>query len=280
MTKSQTGDQPLFGRQVFSKEVYQKKPRIVHDDTWHFNTQSASQWDGLRHFGYQKAQRFYNDTTVEDIAGTTSRSKSRPNILGIQNMERKGIVGRGILIDFARWRESQLNNPDSEFDVEERQQIQSFQSFKRCPIKLNWLHAALKAQNNTTPRFGDILIVRTGFHPAYHQLSSSDVTDLQNQVPHELGGLEQSEDLLKWIWDNFSAVAGDQPSFEQWPTPLDWSCHEVFLAGWGCPIGELFDLEELSNTCEKLGRWSFFMTSEVVNVPGGVASPPNALAIF
>jgi hypothetical protein len=42
--------------------------------------------------------------------------------------------------------------------------------------------------------------------------------------------------------------------------------HEVLLAGWGCPIGELFDLEALAEECQKQKRWSFFVTSEVCNV--------------
>ena len=46
------------------------------------------------------------------------------------------------------------------------------------------------------------------------------------------------------------------------------------------PIGELFDLETLGAHCKKAGKYSFFFVSEPVNVPGGVASPPNALAIF
>jgi hypothetical protein len=44
------------------------------------------------------------------------------------------------------------------------------------------------------------------------------------------------------------------------------SLHEILLSGWGCPIGELFDLEELARHCEKVKRWSFFVTSEVCNV--------------
>lgn len=40
----------------------------------------------------------------------------------------------------------------------------------------------------------------------------------------------------------------------------------MLLAGWGCPIGELFDLEKLGEECKRLGRWSFFVTSEVCNV--------------
>lgn len=46
------------------------------------------------------------------------------------------------------------------------------------------------------------------------------------------------------------------------------------------PIGELFDLEKLAEHCKETGRWSFFLSSEVCNVTGGVASPPNAVAIF
>lgn len=54
-------------------------------------------------------------------------------------------------------------------------------------------------------------------------------------------------------------------------TQKDWALHEVLLSGWGMPIGELFDLEELASHCKRLNRWSFFVTSEVCNVPGGVA---------
>ena len=52
------------------------------------------------------------------------------------------------------------------------------------------------------------------------------------------------------------------------------------VAGWGMPIGELFDLEKLGEHCKKVGKWSFFLVSKPTNVPGGVASPPNAVAIF
>lgn len=42
-------------------------PRIVNDDVWTFNTQVSSQWDGLRHFAYQKEEKFYNGVTLENI---------------------------------------------------------------------------------------------------------------------------------------------------------------------------------------------------------------------
>ena len=84
---------------------------------------------------------------------------------------------------------------------------------------------------------------------------------------------------MRWLWKHVSAVAGDHPTFECWPPPTianpddetAWSLHEVLLAGWGCPIGELFDLERLAETCQKEKRWSFFVVSEPCNVIGGVA---------
>lgn len=79
----------FFNRALFHQEMVHKAPRIVNDDIWTFNTQISSQWDGLRHFAYQKEARFYNGVTLDEIHGegfksgdTTKDSKS--TILGIQ----------------------------------------------------------------------------------------------------------------------------------------------------------------------------------------------------
>jgi hypothetical protein len=106
---------------------------------------------------------------------------------------------------------------------------------------------------------------------AQNQKSAAEMNALREHKTHKFCGVEQSEEALRWIWDNFSAVAGDQPALECWPTQKDWALHEVLLAGWGCPIGELFDLEALAEQCKAEGRWSFFVASEPCNVPGGVA---------
>lgn len=56
--------------------------------------------------------------------------------------------------------------------------------------------------------------------------------------------------------------------------------HETLLAGFGLPIGELFDLDELAKLCVEEHRWSFFFTSQPLKVIGGVGSPPNPIAIL
>jgi len=56
--------------------------------------------------------------------------------------------------------------------------------------------------------------------------------------------------------------------------------HDNLLALFGMPIGEMFDLEKLAETCKSHNRWSFFFTSAPLNFPGGVASPPNAICVL
>ncbi|KAB5547338.1 hypothetical protein GE09DRAFT_1224343 [Coniochaeta sp. 2T2.1] len=252
----------FFARQKFHQDMFAKQPRCVNDDVWSFNTQVSSQWDGLRHYAYQKEERFYNGVTMEDIHAEGS------TVNGIQAWSKKGIVGRAVLLDYHSWRLSQPSPSPDPFDA-----------FSTTPIPLSHLLACAASQG-TTIQFGDILIIRSGWMAARSRKSDAELAEHQRRPPHAFCGVEQSEEVLKWIWENFAAVAGDQPSFECWPSREAWALHEVLLAGWGCPIGELFDLEALAEECKRQGRWSFFVSSEVCNVPGGVASPPNILAIF
>ncbi|KAJ5007166.1 hypothetical protein K4K57_010896 [Colletotrichum sp. SAR 10_99] len=248
--------EPFFARRSFHLELQVKAPFLANDDIWTFNSQSSSQWDGLRHCGYQEEKRFYNDVTMEQVHAVDENGK-----LSTVN----GIQGRGVLVDYHSWRLSQNI---------------SYDPFAHDSIPASELQACLEAQG-TEVRFGDILIVRTGFMASHASKSASDLQVYRAAEPQTFSGVGQSEEALRWIWENFSAVAGDQPAFECWPRkdPQYWM-HEILLGGWGMPIGELFDLEALAEKCKQEKRWSFFVSSEPCHVPGGVASPPNVLAIF
>jgi hypothetical protein len=45
------------------------------------------------------------------------------------------------------------------------------------------------------------------------------------------------------------------------------------------PLGELFVLEPLALDCAADRRYEFMVVSAPLNVVGGIASPPNAVAI-
>ena len=58
------------------------------------NTQSGSQIDGWRHYGFLKTNRFYNGVSGDDIRAPGS------TVLGIDRAAKRGIAGRGVLVDF------------------------------------------------------------------------------------------------------------------------------------------------------------------------------------
>ena len=184
---------------------------------------------------------------------------------GIQHWsERGGIVGRGILLDYTA--HAQRNG------------IQ-YDAWTRHEIKVSDLEAIIKYEN-IQPRPGDILIVRSGFVKKYNESTEQQqIAGLQEN--HNYVGIEGCEEMVEWLWDHhFAAIAGDTIAMEAWPPQGDFIIHDFSLALWGEPIGELWDLEKLAVECEKRKRWTFFLTSAPLNVPGGVASPPNALAVF
>jgi hypothetical protein len=82
------GKSAFFGRKLFHQEIIQKPPHVVNDDVWTFNSQVSSQWDGLRHFAYQKEQKFYGGITMDDIHGVGGGLNSRgerTKVLGIHS---------------------------------------------------------------------------------------------------------------------------------------------------------------------------------------------------
>lgn len=127
-------------------------------------------------------------------------------------------------------------------------------------------------------RPGDILFIRSGFTAAYNALSPSETLGLSKRPSADFIGVEPTVEILEWLWESqFAAVAGDSPSFERSPVgrgktneegdpsppppPPPVVLHQWLLGGWGMPIGEMFDLEDLAKHCRECGRWSFFLSS-------------------
>ncbi|OBT81736.1 hypothetical protein VE02_08887 [Pseudogymnoascus sp. 03VT05] len=253
---------PLLGRSAFEKKIINKAPRVINDDVISFNTQSSSHWDSFRHFAFQQEGQFYNGTTQDEIHGSGSDYSNPVN--GLDAWAEKGIAGRGILVDYA--------------DYADRNGIK-YDKTKAHQISVDVVKAIL-AETKTEVHIGDILFLRTGFVQGYLALDQSEreAMKMERQWP----GMMQSQTTAEWLWESqFSAVAADNPAFECGPhADPAWHLHPILLAGWGTPIGELFDLEGLSRMCKESDRYSFFVSSAPLNYSGAVASPPNAIAFF
>jgi hypothetical protein len=259
-------DPPLFGRSRAHHAVLDTT--TGHDDEIDaFNTQSSTQWDGFRHVRHL-AHGYYNDVEDEDH--------------GVHHWARRGIVGRAVLVDVARYREHEgrplvADKPD--------------------PIEPDDILGALDVQR-VRVQPGDILLIRTGWLAWYRSRTFDErAVYAVDRVPPSCG-LRPGTESARMLWNlHVAAVATDNPGFEVMPpgallSPMalsvlreqpehteEWFLHSSVIAKLGLVIGELFDLDALATACHADGRYTSLFTSAPLNIRGGVASPPNALAI-
>lgn len=174
------------------------------------------------------------------------------------DISKKGIAGRAILIDWYAWAETQGIQVDA----------MSPQEVPFSDIEKVLRH---QGQGMSVFRPGDIIIIRFGYIEQYETMSSEKRQRLgelyKTQKPDNIG-FRPSQELLEFLWNNkVAAIGGDTRSLEVWPCKeLDWYLHEWLLAGWGMPIGELFYLDDLTNICRDLKRYTFFLSSSPMNV--------------
>jgi kynurenine formamidase len=251
-------DPPLFGRPRL-EQTFNRLGRLVNDDVYHnFNTQSSTQWDGFSHYGNYQFNCFYNGVSQNQITGKLGTRN------GIQVWARRGIAGRAVLLDYRRWALSQgLEYSPGDSHVITASELEEVASWQ----KVDW-------------QTGDILLLRTGWLEWYNTLEQAG-REAAAQPHHKVVGVAQGEATLRFLWDrHFAAVACDNPTFEVNPAQGgERSLHETLLALWGIPIGELFYLEDLATDSAATGQYDCFFSSAPLNKLGGVASPPNALAI-
>jgi kynurenine formamidase len=255
-------DPPIFFRGKHRHVIKQFRNHILDDYLDNFYPQASSQWDALSHVKHPRYGA-YNGIPDIDVTGWGGAK------LGIDNLARRGIAGRGILADVARYYERQGKQLDcTTNDV----------------VPLEDLLATLEAQG-TKVWPGDVLLVRVGWTRAYRAMSEEQKAQLARDTKSP--GIEGSRRTARWLWEqHIAAVASDSPGLEAVPPPgtsnfmeADDLLHFHMLSFFGMPIGEMWNLEELAEDCANDNRYEFFFTSAPLNIPGGVGSPPNALAI-
>lgn len=255
---------PLFGRPPFEHSVTVLGPVANDDSLNHFNTQEGSQWDGLGHVGHVRHGLFYGGVKVEEIRdaapGNAGNSK-----LGIHHWKDK-FVGRGVLIDAFGFR---------------KQQGKPVNALTRDVYTVDELKAALKAQG-TELKPGSILLVRTGWMESYEKLSDAEKAALAPIDKLQSIGVEASRDTVQWLWDSrVAAIGTDCPGVEAFPFDFgdERALHYRALPLLGLPLGELFTLQALAEDCAADKRYEFMLVSAPLHIEGGIASPPNAVAI-
>ncbi|NQY56948.1 MAG: cyclase family protein [Ilumatobacteraceae bacterium] len=253
---------PLFNRGALRHTVMRDIPVGHHGDDVldNFFTQASSQWDALGHVGDLEHGYWGGHTNAE-----LSADKTR---LGIDHWARRGIAGRGVLLDVARHLQ---------------QQGRPIDCAERVDIRPDDLEATRRAQG-VELQPGDVVLLRTG-GVGWYELQAGRVRHALSELSQlKFPGLQCSEAMAEYLFDNHpAALASDNPALEAWPPPNfvdpDGFLHHFILGRFGIAIGEMFVLDALAEHCAADGTYEFLFTSAPLNIPGGTGSPPNALAI-
>jgi kynurenine formamidase len=254
-------DPPLYGRGRVKQTITGEGGNGRDDYLDNFWPQASSQWDSLRHIRHPE-YGWYNGVREEQIvAGDGGK-------LGIDVFARRGIAGRGVLLDVGSYLRAEGRPLDQASST---------------VVTPGDLEACRKSQG-TGVQTGDILLVRTGWLTWYlNETTPEQREEMADRNQLRAPGLGPAQEMAAYLWDlHVAAVAADNPALEAWPPAsreADGFMHTTLIPLLGMPIGELWQLDDLAADCAADGRYEFFFTSAPLNVPGGVGSPPNALAI-
>jgi len=247
-------DPPLYGRPLLRHRVFERNRNMIEDVLEVLDPQASSQWDSLRHIKARECG-FYGGEPDWDSAAARD--------LGVHNLASRGLVARGVLLDLPAYWAAQGAEVDA---------------FSERAVGADELRAVADAQRVSFAT-GDVLLVRTGWLSRYRAVG---------QLPNDhltmptCVGLAADEGVAAFLWDNaFAALVADNPAVEVLPgDPAVGSLHRRLIPALGMPLGELWDLDVLADQCAAIERYEFLLVSVPLNVPGGVASPANAMAVL
>ena len=251
---------------------------IVCDDQVILTLQYSTQWDSLCHVGqlfdadgdgkpeivYYNGYRGNEDVIGPmDYRGGGARPVDEPigaRRLGIENMARSCVQGRGVMIDL-----------HAHFAGEGK------------AVGYDALMRVLETDKVEVER-GDLVCLRTGYDRMLLGMGGKPDVERLDRSCATLAG--RDEKLLQWITDSgLAALISDNYGVEAIPSgeghgetfaylPL----HEHCLFKLGVNLGELWYLSELADWLRAHRRHRFLLTAPPLNLPGAVGSPATPVA--
>jgi kynurenine formamidase len=236
------GDQPKDAAGVAEMQGYGGS-----DDWIVMPLQCVTQWDSLAHvFDSGKMYNGYDATLV------TSSGAARNSI----DKTRDKIVGRGVLLDVARYKGKPLLEAGYAITVEDL--------------------VGTAAAEGVEVRSGDILLVRTGFMSTYLRKNDWSGFDLDPSP-----GV--SVHAAPWLHaKQIAAIASDNYAVEVRPSelpPFRSPFHICAIPNMGLTLGEIFNLEVLAADCAADGRYAFLLVAPPLPVTNAVGTPINPYAM-
>lgn len=211
--------------------------------------QGSTQYDALGHVWYDG--QIWNGYDAKTTIGGLAKASVLP-------IAEKGIVGRGILLDMARFRGKDVLDVAETFTHED-------------------LMACAKAQGTEIlPR--DILVIRTGWIGKFYKVTREEFYG--NFVEP---GLTHSDALVRWFHEmEIPNLVTDTIANEVTVDPVSGvvlPLHNALMRNLGVTLTEICWLDDLAADCVADGQWTFLYVAAPLKVVGGTGAPVNPIAI-
>ena len=218
------------------------------DDMVSMPLQCGTQWDALGHIFYGEKMWNGYDARLVDSTGAEKN--------GIEKTKDK-MVGRGVLLDIARFRQVASLKDGDGIGVEE---------LEKCA-------AAQKVE----VRKGDFVIFRTG-----HMERCLASGEWGGYAGGNAPGLRF--ETADWIRrTDIAAICADTWGCEVRPNQTDSNIsqpwHWIVIPMIGITMGEIFYLQDLAADCAQDGVYEFFFCAPPLPITKAVGSPINPIAI-
>ena len=210
--------------------------------------QGSTQYDGLGHvwFGGQ----IWNGYDARTTIGGLEKASVEP-------LAQRGIVGRAVLLDMARFRGKTNLDPAETFTHED-------------------LLACAAAQGVTICK-RDILIIRTNYIKLFFDLGEKFYEGFCEP------GLVYSPELVQWFQDmEIPNLVTDTIANEVTFDPNNGVAlvlHNALMRNLGVTLTEIADLELLAADCVEDGKYEFLYVAAPLKVAKGSGSPVNPVVI-
>jgi kynurenine formamidase len=198
--------------------------------------------DALCHASYQG--KIFNGFPVDQI---NAEGCPKDSII----VAKAGILTRGVLMDFARFKGVDYLKPGTPIYPEDLE--------------------AWEKQTGVKVSAGDALFIRTGRWAMRAKEGPGKV----------FAGLHVS--CAKWLHDRGVAVLGGDADPEVYPSQVEGVAvpiHLLTLVSMGMLLFDECDFEDLGREAAKRKRWVFLFTAVPMAVPGGTGSPINPIATY
>jgi kynurenine formamidase len=210
--------------------------------------QGSTQYDALGHVWY--GGQIWNGYDARSTVGGLDKASVAP-------IAERGVVGRGVLLDMARFRGKKNLDKAETFTHED-------------------LMACAESQGVTIEKH-DILIIRTNFLQLFFE---------QGEAFYEgfcEPGLTYSPELVSWFQDmEIPNLVTDTIANEVTMDPSNGTAlplHCALMRNLGVTLTEICDLEKLAESCADDGQYTFLYAAAPLKVNQASGSPVNPLAI-